>query len=195
MGFLISGRMPLPLWMMSSCGEDGVEFVDEGGELVTKELVGFAEAAALGEGGIVEVVGFDGDAGGDLVAHELQPGELVGGEGCACFGFVHEPFVEAFVDGFGKWFERGLLFEGVADEGDEVGEAAGLGAALDAFGGGGGGGLPEDVFAPLGVFLDQFGFEFLERFFGEALFVGAVVEDLQGGDFGLVLLDVGAEVF
>ena len=46
--------------------------------------------------------------------------------------------LEAFVDGVGEGFEDGLLLQGEADEGDEIGEAAGLGAAFDLFRGGGG---------------------------------------------------------
>ena len=41
--------------------------------------------------------------------------------------------------------------------------------------------------------LFQLRFEFLQAFLGEALFEGAAVEDLEGGDLGAVLLDVIAE--
>ena len=85
------------------------------------------------------------------------------------------------------------MFQREADEGDEVGKASGLGAAFDLAGRGGGEGVPEAVFGPRGVVVAQFLFQFLEHLLGEALLVGAAVEDLQGGDFGFVLLDVIAE--
>ena len=88
----------------------------------------FAEAAALGEGGVAEVVGFDGEAGGDVVAHQIQPGALIGGEGGAGGGLLREPAIEAGLDGVGEGFEDGLLFEGETHEGDQVGEAADAGS-------------------------------------------------------------------
>lgn len=172
-----------------------IEFFEEGGQGISEELVGFAQAAALGEGGVVEVVGVDACHGGDVVADVVEPGELVGREGDFFRGFVHEPVVEAVLDGFGEGAEFRLFFEGVADERDQVGEAVGGTAAFDAFGGGGVAGVPEGFFVPRYVFVAEFGFEFLERGFGEALFVGAGVEDLEGCDFGAVGFEVGAEVF
>ncbi len=101
--------------------------------------------------------------------------------------------IEAFVDGVGEGFEDGLLLEGEADEGDEVGEAAGLGVAFDFVRGGSGKGVPEVVLGPCGMLFAELGFQFLEHGFGEALGVGTAIEDLEGGDFGLMLLDVVAE--
>ena len=86
-----------------------------------------------------------------------------------------------------------MLFQREADQGDKVGEAAGLGAAFDLAGRGGGEGVPEAVFGPGGVVFAQFLFQFLEHRLGEALLVGAAVKNLQRGDFGFVLLDVIAE--
>ena len=40
----------------------------------------FAEAAALAEGRVFEIFGVDAQAGGDVVADEAEPGELLGGE-------------------------------------------------------------------------------------------------------------------
>lgn len=127
--------------------------------------MGFAQAAALGEGGVVKIVGVDAEGGGDVVADVVEPRQLVGGEGDAGGGFVREPVVEAVLDGFGEGAEFGLLFEGVADEGDEVGEAVDGAAAFDALGGGGGAGVPEGFLVPAGVFVAELGFEFLEGFF------------------------------
>ena len=107
--------------------------------------------------------------------------------------FLPEPGVEALVDGFGEGFQDGLLGEGEADEGDKIGEAAGLGTAVDLLRRNGGEGVPEAVFGPGGVVLAQFGFQLLEHRLCEAVAVGAAVEDLKGRYFGLVFLDVGAE--
>ena len=40
-----------------------------------------AQAAALAEWGEIEIVRLDAQAGGDVVADEVEPGELLGGEG------------------------------------------------------------------------------------------------------------------
>ncbi len=69
-------------------------------------------------------------AGGDVVADEVEPAELFGGEDRAGLGFVHEPFIEPFPYGLGEGREHGLLFQREADQGDEVGEAPDLGAAF-----------------------------------------------------------------
>jgi len=47
---------------MLSRGKDLVEFVHEGGELVSEEVVGGAETAAFGEWRVFEVVGLDLEA-------------------------------------------------------------------------------------------------------------------------------------
>ena len=85
------------------------------------------------------------------------------------------------------------MFQREADQGDEVGEPAGLRAAFDLAGSGGGEGLPKAVFGPRGVVVAQFLFQFLEHRLGEALLVRAAVKDLQRGDLGFVLLDVVTE--
>lgn len=155
--------------------------------------MGLAEAAALAEGGVAEIVRLDAEAGGNMVADEAQPGELIGGEGDRRLGFGLQPVVEAFLHGLRKGFEQGLLLEREADEGHEVGKAASLGAALDFGRGGGGKGIPQAVFRPGGVGGAEFLFQFLEHGLGEALAVGAAVENLQGGDFGAVGFDILAE--
>ena len=153
----------------------------------------FAQAAALVERGEFQILRLDAQAGGDVVADEVEPGELLGREGCARLGLVHEPFVEPLGHGVGEGREHGLLFQREADEGDEVGEASGLRAALDLAGRGDGEGVPEAVLGPRGVVVAQFLLQFLEHRLGEALLVRAAVEDLQGVDLGLVLREVVAE--
>lgn len=51
-----------------SRGKHGIQFIQQLGQLVAEELVGLAEAALLVERREVEVVGFDAEAGGDVVA-------------------------------------------------------------------------------------------------------------------------------
>src|SRR4051812_40534047 len=58
-----------------SCCERLVKFIQQLGQLIAEELMRFAEAAALAKGGVVEVFGFDAEAGGDVVADEVEPGE------------------------------------------------------------------------------------------------------------------------
>jgi hypothetical protein len=87
------------------------------------------------------------------------------------------------------------MFEGESYQGDEVGETSDLRPAFDLAGFCLGEGVPEAVLGPRGVVFAEFGFQFLEHRFGEALPVGSAVEDLQGGDLGLVRLDVVAERF
>ena len=123
----------------------------------------------------------------------LSQASCSGVKTCAGLGLVHEPFVEPLGDGVGEGCEHGLLLQREADEGDEVGKAAGLRAAFDLAGRGDGEGVPEAVLGPRGVVVAQFLLQFLEHRLGEALFVRAAVEDLQGVDLGLVLLDVVAE--
>ena len=53
-----------------SCRQDLVQFVDHPLEVVAEEGVDLTEPAPLGEGGIVEVVGLDGEVGGDVVANQ-----------------------------------------------------------------------------------------------------------------------------
>ena len=161
--------------------------------MLAEELMRFAQAAALIERRKIQIIGLDAEAGGDLIAHEVEPGELLRREDGSGFGFVHEPFVEALGDGVGEGGEDGLLLEREADEGDEVGEAAGLGAAFDFAGRGDGEGVPEVVLGPGGVIVAQFLFQLLEHRLGEALFVGTAVKDLERGDFSFVLLDVFAK--
>ena len=113
-----------------SCRQHLIQLVEQLGQLGAEELVGLAEAALLDEGRELEVGGVDGEAGGDVVADEVEPGELLGGEGAAAGGLLGEPGGVARVDGVGAGDERVLLVEGDADEGDEVGEdALGAGAA------------------------------------------------------------------
>lgn len=60
-----------------SGSENLIQFLQQGREGVAEELVGFAKAAALAEGRVFEILGVDAEAGGDVVADEVEPGELL----------------------------------------------------------------------------------------------------------------------
>ena len=57
-----------------SCSQDLVEFVEQFGKLFPEDLVRPAQAAALVEGGVGEIVRLDTEARGDMVADEVRPG-------------------------------------------------------------------------------------------------------------------------
>ena len=84
------------------------------------------QPAPLIEGGEFQVLGFDAQAGRDVVADEVEPGEVFGRELDSGLSLVHAPLVEACGDGFSEGFEHGLLFQRKADEGDEVSETSRL---------------------------------------------------------------------
>ena len=58
------------------------------GQLLPKQFMRLAQSTALAEWGAIKIVRFDAQAGGDGVAEEVEPGELVGGE-CPCAGRPH----------------------------------------------------------------------------------------------------------
>ena len=158
-----------------------------GVEVVAEHLGGLAEPAGFDEGRVAEVVGRDGERGGDVVADALEPGELLGGEDAAGVLLLEEPGVVAVADEVGVGDELVVLVEGDADEGDEVGEDALAGAAhlravelLVR--------LPELLGRPLvrGP-ADRLG-ELLDLAEGEPLGLAAGVEDLEGGDLVAVVL-------
>ena len=130
----------------------------------------FAQTAALAERRVFKILRLDADGRGDVVADEAEPRQLLGRDDGTGLGFVHEPLVEALAHGVGEGGEHGLLFQGEADEGDEVSEASGLGAAAHFAGSGDGEGVPEAVLGPGGVGVAEFLFQFLEYKFFYLLF-------------------------
>ena len=108
---------------MVSSGQHQVQFIQQREQFVAEQQMRFAESAALVERGEFKILRVNAQAGGDVVADEIEPGELVGTKRHASFGLVHEPFVEARGDGGSEGFEHGLLLQRKADERDEVGEA------------------------------------------------------------------------
>jgi len=82
----------------------------------------FAQAAALAEGRVVEIVCLDADRRGDVVADEFEPGALFRSEDNILRDVSFDPFDEALIDRLGKRLKRLLAFEGEADKGDQIGE-------------------------------------------------------------------------
>ena len=64
-----------------SCGQCGVQFVQQWEQVIPEQLVGFAQATALRKRSVIEIVRLDAQAGGDVVTDEIEPGALVGSEG------------------------------------------------------------------------------------------------------------------
>jgi hypothetical protein len=128
----------------------------------------------------------DRQAGGDVVTDELEPTELLGREDGAGLGLACEPLVEALGHRAVEGRQHGLLLQGEADQGDKVGEASGLGAALDLVGRGDGEGVPQAILGLGGALVAQLLFQVLEHGLGQALLERTAVEDLQDVDLGLV---------
>ena len=100
-----------------------------------------------------------------------------------------QPCLEVGVDPLGEGNEFVVLVDGEAHQRNQVGEDAAAAGAFDLAGFQRGVGLPELGFVPqVGRLFDGVG-EFFHGLEGEALFVGLGVEDLQGGDFVLVVGD------
>src|SRR5450631_3640466 len=92
-----------------SCRQHLIKFIEQLGQILTEKLMGFAETAALVEGGVIEVGRLNAEAGGDVVADESEPGALVGVKGGTCFVLLCEPALKASGDRFGKGFQHRLL--------------------------------------------------------------------------------------
>ena len=133
--------------MCWSCGEGGVEVVDEGLGFWSEVASGSVDAASFGEWCEVEVV--DGDVGGldDGVFDAVEPPALDFGEGDAVLVLLCEPVGVAVFDGGGVGDESRVVFEGVADQGDEVGCGVPVGS-LDVVGVECLEGVPDEVDGP-----------------------------------------------
>src|SRR6476646_9785642 len=90
----------------------------------------FSQAAALAKGGVIEIVGLDADRGGDMVADEFEPGALLGSEDDIFGDVSFYPFDEPLIDRQRERLKKLLAFQCEADQRDEIGEAAGLGATF-----------------------------------------------------------------
>ena len=153
----------------------------------------FSQPTALAERRVVKVVGFNAEAGSDVVADEFEPGALFGRKANILSDVSFDPFDETVMDCLRKRFKNLLAFQREANKSDEVGEAAGLGASFDFLRDDGGEGVPEAVFGPGGVFFAEFFLQLLEHRLGESVTVWTAVEQLERGDLGFVLFDVVAE--
>ena len=77
--FVLSGLfLPSAFLIPTSRGEDCVQFVQQRRERFSKQLVGLAEAAALVERREFQIFRVNAQAGGDVVADQVEPGELSG---------------------------------------------------------------------------------------------------------------------
>ncbi len=126
----------------------------------------FSQTAALAEGRIVEIIWLDADSGGDVIADEFEPGALFGSEDYILRDIFFDPLDEALIDRLSERLKNLLAFQRESDERDEIGEAAGLGAAFHLFRRDGGEGVPEAVFGPGGVFFAELFLQFFEHRLG-----------------------------
>ena len=179
-------------WQITHAATASADLVEQRRQLVAEQLARLAEAAALAEGRVLELDGFDAEAGGEVVSDESEPLELLVGEGTARVLLLNQPGLEAFGDVLGIGTELVVEAEGVPDERDDVGEH-GAGRAADLGGVQGLVGLPQPLGCP-GVrwSADRLG-QFLDVAVGEPLGVGLAVEHLEGGDLVLVLVEELAE--
>ena len=88
-----------------------------------------------------------------------------------------------------------LALEGEADQRDEVGEAAGLGATFDFLRRDGSEGVPEAVFGLGGVFFAELFLQLFEHRLCEPVAVGTTVEKLERCNLGSVLFEIVAKRF
>ena len=153
----------------------------------------FAEAALGVEGGVVEVVALEVEGGHDVIADEFEPGDLCGLEGLT--GVLAEnPVAVVTANGVGEGGELFVDAAGAADEGDKGSEFAdrgGLGIESVK----GGVGLPDLERGEV----RGLGFQVIEDFrdLGKGDFLtalGLVVVNGEGGQFVLVVAEVGLEV-
>src|SRR5262249_33795100 len=149
-----------------------------------------AQSATLTKGGIVEIGGLDANGCGDMIADEFEPRALLETEDNIFGDVSFDPLDESLIDSLGKGLKGLLAFESEPNEGDEVGEATGLGAAFDFFRRDGGKGVPKTVFGPGGVFFAELFLKLFEQGFGEPVAVRPAVEKLERGDLGFMLFDV-----
>ena len=64
-----------------SCCKYLIEFIEQLGQLHAEELMRFAQAASLIEWRELQILRLDADGRGDVVANEVEPGQLLGCEG------------------------------------------------------------------------------------------------------------------
>ena len=107
-----------------SLNQHPVQLIEQRLEPVPEELVGAAEAALLGEGQALQIVGGDFDASADVFSDGGQPLDLIVVEIGAVGMLLGDPVFEALADGFREGFELPFLADGEFHQGDDVGEDA-----------------------------------------------------------------------
>ena len=66
------------LGMDGSGGESFIQLVEDSGKLIAKQLVGAAQSTPLTKRRIIEIVGRNTQAGGDVISDQPEPTQLVG---------------------------------------------------------------------------------------------------------------------
>src|SRR5665647_157222 len=107
----------------SSCGEVGVELIDEGGCVGAEVADGSVDAAAFGEGGVVEVVGADACGHCDHLHHLVEPPKFGGAERNTGLSLLGQPPGIPLVDLVCVWDELVVELGGEPDQGYQVGES------------------------------------------------------------------------
>ncbi len=102
--------------------EPFVEFGEDGGQALAEEAVDAAEPAALAEGDVVEVVRLDTQAGRDVVSNRVGPAPLLRRERGALALLLGQPRAVAILDCGREGGQRRGGRDGVAHQGDEVGQ-------------------------------------------------------------------------
>ena len=164
-------------------------------QVFAEKLVGFTQTSELAEGGVFKIVWVDAEAVGNVVADGVKPAALVFCKTRARTFLFSNPFGVSLLNGLGDGDEVFLRLDGVADEGDEVHEAAAALALhllrLDGFVE-----LPETLLWIMDAkwrTLDGGG-EFFDVPVLESRAVGAAVENLEGLDLVLIVFDEFAEI-
>ena len=177
-----------------SSGQYFVKFINNRLYPFSKKLPHFAPSAMRVEGGEVEIVRLDMNAGGNVLLDHTQPLHLLFGELFACAGvLVEDPFFEIGVNGFVVEGQYRVDADDAADERDEGDELVFRAGAIDLF----------ELFVGMpdahwgqGGFV---GFEALEQFADHpvgdrAMLKGLVVEDGERGDFIFVRFKICLEL-
>src|SRR5215217_3465995 len=115
----------------------------------------FAQSTTLIEGSKFKIFLVYAQAGGNMVADELEPCKLVAVEYDTGIRLLDEPLVEALVNRFSKGFENRKLFQRKSDKRDKVCETSSVRAASHFVRRGGGEGIPQIVFGPRGMLFSK----------------------------------------
>src|ERR1041385_7744524 len=111
-----------PIQPATSLHQHLIQFLQNRLQLLPEHLIRLAQPTALDEGFVLEVLGFDSQAGGDVVANGFQPLPLLGSELAAARFLLCHPGGEVFVDLVAEGMQVALLVHGKAHQRNQVGE-------------------------------------------------------------------------